>query len=158
MRTSLLLLLFAGCSTAPPGAEEARSYVASLEPLVYENGLLAQALLGAAADVHDGDIASAPLVAWWKDDFAPLSQHLAHQAAAVTAPPEWSERHQQLVTVWEMRASAYGQLELAVTEGDSELWTTSRAAADTAKIREEEWFRNADEALAPYGLALDQYP
>ncbi|MFT6816336.1 MAG: hypothetical protein ACJATT_000132 [Myxococcota bacterium] len=158
MRTSLLLLLFAGCSSAPPGAEDARTYVSSLEPLVYENGLLAQGMLGAAADVHDSDIDSAPLVSWWKHDFAPLSQHLAHQAAAVTAPPEWSARHQQLVTVWEMRAASYAQLDLAVTDGNAELWTTGRAAADTAKIGEEAWFRNADESLAPFGLALDQYP
>lgn len=158
MHTLLLLLLAAGCSTAPLGADDARTYASSLEPLVYENGLLAQGLLGAAADVHDGDIAPAPLVSWWSDDFTPLSQHLAHQAAAVTAPTDWTERHQELVTVWEMRASAYIQLDTAISQGDADQWTAGRAAADAAKIREEEWFRSADEALAPYGLALDQYP
>lgn len=154
----LVTLAVTACTPAPPGAAEARTYVTSIEPLVYENGLLAQSLLTVAAEVHGADITSESLTRWWHDDFTPLTQHLAHQGAAVSPPPAWSERHQELVTVWELRADAYNQLDRAVAQGDASAWSAGRSQADTAKIREEEWFRSSNETLAPYGLALDQYP
>ena len=158
MRHVLLLLLPVACTQPPPGADDARAYVTTVEPLVYENGLLARTLLGVAADVHDGEATPQALTRWWTDETVPLTQHLAHQAAAASAPAGWTEQHRDLVTVWEERADAYQALDQALKSGDEAAWSAGRAAADRAKIREEEWFRSADEALAPFGLALDQYP
>ena len=158
MRTLSLLLFAAACTQTPPGSDGARAYVTTVEPLVYENGLLARSLLEVAAEVHDGDASSTVLTRWWSAEAVPLSLHLAHQASAVSPPADWAERHRELVSIWEDRAGAYQSLDQALADGDTAAWTAGRAAADSAKIREEEWFRSADEALAPFGLALDQYP
>ena len=76
----------------------------------------------------------------------------------MSAPSDWSDSHAELVSIWEQRALAYRQLDTAITQGDADQWGEARTTADTAKIREEEWFRTVDGLLAPFGIALDQYP
>lgn len=157
-KTILTTVLLGACLTGPEGRDDAFAYADRVEPLIYENGLLARALMSAAAESHNGDIEAEPLARWWHRDFTPLSEHLAHQAAAVSAPPAWSSSHRDLVEIWERRAEAYRALDVALSTGDAAGWAEARAKADEVKIEEEEWFRAADEQLAPFGLALDQYP
>jgi hypothetical protein len=153
----LAILLAAGCGP-DDATRSARAYVEQLEPLLYENGLLAERLLLAAADAHDDRVAPTALHTTWTTDLRPLAEHLAWQAAATSPPPEWAGRHERLVAAWSDRATAYRLIDEAARAGDREEWRRAREQADRATIAEERWFSEMDVELAPYGLALDQYP
>lgn len=149
--------LLTGC-VADAETRAARAYVEAIEPLLYENGLLARSVLHAAAAVHDGTAAPAATRVRWQDEVVPLAEHLSWQAASTPAPAEWSEAHAGLVEAWSDRASAYRGVAEAVSAGDRERWRAAREAAKGALLAEEAWFRNADLLLAPHGLAVDQFP
>ena len=158
MRTLLLLALLGGCTHPDPRAQEAPEYVSRLEPLLYENGFLAQNVLTTAATVYNDGTATPKVQKAWDDDIVPLARHLADQAKVTTAPSEWADRHGELTDAWSMRADAYQSIEVAVEDGEKDDWKAARRKADDAKLHEEEWFRSMNKDLAPLGRMLDQFP
>lgn len=157
MRTLLLVALL-GCAPTDPRERTAPAYADALAPLLYENGFLAERLSTRAAAIHDEEVGSDGVLAAWRGEIVPLSRHLADQAAITSAPAPWSDRHAELVDAWSDRADAYQELEIAIEDGDRERWKAARRQADEAKLAEEEWFRQMNRDLAPYKLALDQFP
>jgi len=154
----LVLVVLVGCPEPDPAARTAPEYVSRLEPLLYENGFLAERMLTAAAGVYNDTSGTEEVKKAWSKEVVPLSRHLADQAAVTVPPPEWADRHAELVAAWSDRADAYQEIEIAVEDGDREAWKQARKKADDAKLREEDWFRTMNRQLAPIGLALDQFP
>lgn len=161
MRTPVvvsLVLLAVACQPPDPAGRTAEQYTDALEPLLYENGMLAERVLFAASDVYNDAADAEATRTVWHEEIVPVARHLADQAAVTLTPAEWSPTHGQLVETWNDRADAYLEIEIAIEEGDREGWTAARKKADDAKLREEEWFRSLNTQLAPYGLAVDQFP
>ena len=129
-----------------------------LQPLLAENGLLAERVLEGASDVHDGRASAATTAMAWEREIAPLARHLHDQARRVDPPGAWASSHQRLVDIWGSRAESYETLAQAVRDGDGARWRRGRALADQAKLDEEAWFSAANERLTPSGISLDQYP
>lgn len=135
-----------------------QTYAQSLEPLLDENGLVADRLLETAAAVYNGTAASTEVKLAWVQDIVPLAEHLRDQAVLVQPPVEYAEDHRQLVEIWSTRADAYREIGDALVSGDLEQWKKGREQADDAKLREEAWFRATNEKLQPHGVSLDQFP
>lgn len=152
------LLLLLACTPAPPGADAARAYADALEPLLEENGHVADRLLYVAADVYNGKADAAAARAAWEDDVVPLAEHLRDQAVLVQAPPDWAPSHQTLVEIWTQRAESYRDISEAIDLGDPEVWKKARSTANDAKLREEAWFRDTNQRMQAYGITLDQFP
>jgi hypothetical protein len=159
LRASVLAVVFLfACTPTNSGANDAALYVAELEPLVRENGLVADAMLHLAADVHDGRADGSLARERWDRDIVPLADHLRDQAAAVQPPAAWAQHHKDLVDIWTYRADAYHDASEAVTLADAERWKLARQRADAAKLREETWFQEVNKRLADYDMAVDQFP
>jgi hypothetical protein len=159
MRLVVLAALIVGpCNTSTPERDAAASYVDMVSPLVHENGLLADRLLDTAAGAYNGSSNADETRRRFEGDIAPIAEHLYHQAELVSPPPDWAQRHHDLVAIWGERAAAYRDLAVALDHGDVAGWTSARTRADQAKINEESWFTSTNAALAPHGLILDQYP
>lgn len=155
---ALPLLLTLGCAPAAQPDPAAKAYADALQPLVQENGLVAERVLEVAADVYNGKAVSADTRKVWRDELAPMAEHLRNQAALVQAPPEWSADHTELVTIWTLRSDAWQDISEALEAGDPDLWKTGRSRSDEAKLQEESWFRKTNERLASQGITLDQFP
>ena len=154
----LALLLLAACGEPDPRARSAPAYVDALEPLLYENGFLAERLVGTAAAIHGDSLRADGVLTAWRTEVVPLARHLADQAAITSPPGEWAAPHADLVSAWSARADAYQDIEIAIEEGDLERWQDARRQADAAKLSEEEWFRQMNRDRAPFRLTLDQFP
>lgn len=159
VRWSVLgLVSLVACPAADSGSKDAALYVAELEPLVRENGLVADTMLHLAADVHDAR-ADGPIVRQrWERDVVPLADHLRDQAAAIQPPPAWAQHHKDLVDIWTTRADAYHDAGEAVALADAERWKLARQNADAAKLREETWFQEVNKRLAGHNMSVDQFP
>jgi hypothetical protein len=152
--------LGAGCGhrAAPP---DDAFYVGQLIPVLADNGLLADRMLHAAADLSEGSKSQAagPRVAErWRDEIVPLAHHVHDQAALLQPPEPWVDRHSSLVAIWAARAQGYQLVLDGVSFADEARFKRGRALADQAKLDEESWFQDANTALQPSSLALDQYP
>ena len=150
--------LLAGCPQPGATTGPAHTYAQSLEPLLDENGLVAERLLETAAEVYNGKAASAEVKLAWAQDVVPLAEHLRDQAVLVQPPVEYADDHKQLVEIWSTRADAYREIADALRSGDMDQWKKGREQADDAKLREEAWFRATNEKLSAHGVALDQFP
>src|SRR5687767_4702485 len=83
MRTlPFLALLFAGCG---PDAETraAAEYGEQLQPLLFENSLLAERVLTLAAGQYNGGVPGEDLAKKWEEQIAQLAAHLHDQASFV---------------------------------------------------------------------------
>jgi hypothetical protein len=147
-----------GCPGTTPEQSEAELYVAQLDPILQENGLVGDIVLMLAADLHDSKLESGAARARWEGDVVPLADHLRDQAAAVQAPAGWAQHHRELVEIWTTRADAYHDASDAIRLGDPERWRAARQRADAAKLREEAWFQDVNRVLAAYGRGVDQFP
>lgn len=144
--------------TPDPLAVEARQYVVDLDPILQENGLVAERLLIQAAAAYDGKVQPRDTRLAWTADIVPLAEHLRDQAVAVQAPASWTQDHKELVDIWTRRADGYRDLAESVDTGDPALFKDGRAKADNAKVDEETWFRDTNARLEPFGLYVDQFP
>lgn len=153
----ITLLVLAACQPNPQ-ALAARQYLVDLDPLLLENGLVAERLLVQAGAVHDAKAQPKDTYQAWSTDIVPLAEHLRDEAAALNAPPEWLDAHKDLVAIWSTRADGYRDIDEAVEIGDPKLFKQGRDQADTAKLREESWFRDTNARLETYGLYVDQFP
>lgn len=154
---TIALLLLAGCQSSA-GPPESVLYVRQLQPLLAENGLLAERILEGAAQVHDERASAATTAVTWQREIVPLAVHLHDQAQRLDAPQSWATSHQRLVDIWGERAEGYELLSTAIRKGDADAWRRGRAMADQAKLDEESWFAGANDRLGPTGIVLDQYP
>jgi hypothetical protein len=153
----LLVAGLAACTARPIPADTA-TYVQQLHPLLHENGLLADTVLEAATDVHNGRATPTTATQAWQQEVVPLASHLHRQAELVLAPPSWVDAHEELVAIWGARARGYVLVSEAVNSGDELRWKRGRTLADKAKLDEEAWFKQVNSRLQPLGLDLDQYP
>lgn len=153
-----IFLVLSGCLTPDPAAVEAQGYVASVDPLLHENGFVADVLLRTAAKTYDGTAKPEETRATWSNDIVPLTEHLRDQATLVAAPPAWVSDHENLIDIWTERADAYRHIADAVESGDPDLFQKGREQAYNAKLREETWFRDVNKRLEPYHLVVDQFP
>lgn len=153
-----LLLLMSGCNLLNTERREAASYAAQLDPLLQENSLLADQVLGTAASVYNGTARPPEVKEKWSQDIVPLARHLADQAAVLRPPDAWLASHEELVGTWTERQAAYVDIEEAMIKGDRELWESARKASDDAKLREEKWFQTTNARLSSFRLSIDQFP
>ena len=153
----LLTAALCACTTQPPPHDTA-SDVKQLHPLLHENGLLADKVLEAATDVHNGRASPTAASSAWENEIVPLAAHLHVQAEIVQAPTTWADAHGKLVSIWGARAEGYQLVSEAVNSGAESRWKRGRALADQAKLNEETWFKDANARLSVYGMELDQYP
>lgn len=155
--TLTLPLTWFSCASGPGDATN--SYLMSLQPVLQENGLLAERVLIQAAMVYNNENLKPENVAEaWNHEIVLLAEHVFNQASFIEPPPEYAATHQELVQIWADRATAYRDLGEAVARGDTNAWTVARQLADSVKIREETWFDHFNEGLAPAGLLVDPYP
>jgi len=160
MWTTASILWFAGCAMLQPGGADQLAYAEAIQPLLAENTVLADEVLGLAAEVYN-DNAEADVDALteaWRTDVVPLAEHLHAQAALVKPPDAYIERHKDLVTVWASRAEAYRDLSEALALSDAERWAQARELANEVKLEEEEWFRTINADFGQNGLLIDQFP
>lgn len=155
----VLVALVGGCGRFDAESQAHHAYARQLQPLLVENSLLAEHVLGLAADVYNTPkVAPEALAETWSSDLVPLAEHLHSQTSFVAPPPVWQEQHEALVDIWSDRAEAYRSLAESYTHADAVEWKAARLVSDEVKIREEEWFRAANLVLAPQGIILDQFP
>jgi hypothetical protein len=155
----VVLTLLVACGPFDAETRAHRAYVRQLQPLLVENSLLSDQVLGLAARAYnDPNVEPAALAEAWTKDVVPLSEHLHSQATFVLPPTEWATAHGELVEIWSDRAQAYRALSESITVADPDQWQAARELADTVKLQEEEWFRNTNQTLGPKGLLVDQYP
>lgn len=149
-------LLFS-CASGPGDATT--NYLGQMQPVLQENGLLAERVLMQAAIVFNNESLKPEAVAdTWNREIVLIAEHVYNQASFVKAPPEYSAVHEELVQIWGDRAAAYRSLGEAVQQGDPESWSKAQQLANSVKIREETWFDRFNDGLAPSGLAVDPYP
>jgi hypothetical protein len=157
MWTSPILIVgWLACGGGPGDATS--QYVSRLQPLLQENGVLAEQVLFQAASIYNEAVKPEAVAEYWTHDVVLLAEHLFNQASFVTAPPEYAQVHGELVEIWGDRAIAYRNLGEAIQTGDTESWNKARELADTVKLREEKWFDRLNNQLAPSGLIVDPYP
>lgn len=155
MRLAVTLLLGSLVACAPPGKDAAQAYVTSLQPLLLENGKLADALIQLAGS----DPPPAELFAPFAERLVPGAEHLAWQAGALPPPPApWSDRHLALVRVWGDRARAWRGLADSVQDSQRDAWKQAAGDASKAQLAEEAWFEETNQALRPFGLWVDAFP
>ncbi|MEZ4241224.1 MAG: hypothetical protein R3F59_34705 [Myxococcota bacterium] len=153
--TPLWLALAAGCG----GAGDATStYLDQLDPLLQENGLLAERVLTLAAQIYNDSARPEQIADSWGRTVVPIAEHLADQASFVEPPQPYVQAHQEIVQIWGDRATAYRSLSEAIQTGDTEGWNAARNLADDVKLREESWFYALNERVGPMGLIVDPYP
>jgi len=145
------------CTPADPERQAAEVYAQALEPLLEENGFLADNLLGTAGAIHDGR-APEDLEARWTGEIVPLTENLYDQSRMLSVPDAWNAEHQLLIAIWKKRAESYRELSEATLAGDADRWTTARKVANEAKREEEAWFNNTNARLGKSGVSIDQYP
>ena len=155
--TPLLLLALLACGRRAPDPDHAL-YVRQLTPLLDDNGLLAERMLRAAAELHAGRATSAQALERWRDEVVPLAHHLHDQASLVQPPDPWVAPHERLTGIWETRATGYQLVLDGVEMGDESRFKRGRALADRAKLDEESWFQDANASLLAHGLLIDQFP
>ncbi|TNE92037.1 MAG: hypothetical protein EP330_03530 [Deltaproteobacteria bacterium] len=156
--TLLTGLFLVGCGEPGPDTLAAQSYAEQLEPLLYENGLLADQLYETAAAISNEQLDAETVEVRWQSRIAPVAEHLVDQAELVQPPAAWETRHDELVSIWRARAEGYRAISQALERGDREAWREGRKKADDSKIREERWFIDANRDLATHGVTLDQLP
>lgn len=156
MWTSLpfVIGLFA-CST---GDDATAQYLNQINPLLHENGLLAERVLLQAAKVYNDAVKPDQVAEVWVDEIVPLAEHLQNQASFVEPPAEHMQTHQELVAIWRDRAVAYRNLGEAIQSGSTDEWNKATALASDVKLREEKWFDTLNTALAESGRTVDPYP
>lgn len=154
-----ICLLAAACGPLSPETQQANAYVKRLQPLLVENGHVAERVLLLAAEVYNDPKADADALAQsWTRDVVPLAEHLHHQAQLVEAPAPWVAAHADLVDIWGDRAKAYRSLSEALVLTDQEGWTAARAEVTQLKRKEEDWFKETNTTLATHGLWVDPTP
>lgn len=157
--TVLALAALVGCGPLSPEAQQANAYVKDLQPLLVENGHVAERVLLLAANVYNQPKTDPEaLGAAWTNDVVPLAEHLHHQAQLVEAPAPWVASHAELVDIWGDRAKAYRSLSEALVLTDDQGWTTARTEVTQLKRKEEEWFKKTNTSLAVHGLWVDPTP
>lgn len=162
------LLLAVACLPQSQDHVDASDYARQLDPLLHENSLLANRVLHVAAVVYNappqGDEEQVSVEVseqarlTWSQEIVPLAGHLHDQAALVQPPAPWAGRHKDLVDIWSLRADAYSSLEEAMLLADDVKWQDSRRKSNQAMLDEENWFREVNEQVAPYGIVIDQFP
>ncbi|HHO53638.1 MAG TPA: hypothetical protein ENK18_22890 [Deltaproteobacteria bacterium] len=157
MSTLPLLLLTLSCQT-DPAARAATTYINQLQPLLQENGLLAEHVLFQAAAIYNkadrqGDVAKA-----WSTSVVPLAEHLYDQSTFIEPPEQWVSSHDELVEIWGVRAQAYRNISEGLQMADQEAWESGRLQAQTATQKEELWFDQVNTIIAPMGFLIDAYP
>ncbi len=138
--------------------QAAQDYVLRIQPVLIENGFLAERLLVLSARVYNRQADDHAIRRTWTDEIAPLAEHLHDQASFVTPPGPWAPAHTGLVDIWGDRAQAYRALGRAIDHGDPTRWQEARELTDSVKLREEEWFATTNQRLATYGLEVDPFP
>jgi hypothetical protein len=151
-----ILSVLLACNAGPGDATS--EYLVRLQPLLQENGVLAEQVLFQAASVYNEAVKPEQVADSWTHDVVPLAEHLHNQASFVTAPDDFGSVHTELVQIWGDRALAYRNLGEAIQTGDIEEWNKARELADSVKLREEKWFDRLNTTLAPSGLIVDPYP
>ena len=144
------------CASGP--GDSTSDYLVRLQPLLQENGVLAEQVLFQAASIYNEAVKPEQVADSWTHDVVPLAEHLHNQASFVTAPTEFAQVHTDLVEIWGDRALAYRNLGEAIQTGNIEEWNKARELADSVKLREEKWFDRLNNTLAPSGLIVDPYP
>lgn len=157
---TVVVIVASACGPFDPETRAHRAYIRQVQPLLVENSLLAERVLVLAADVYNrkDKVDTEAMARMWTSDVVPLAEHLHSHATFVEPPPEWVDAHGQLVDIWSDRAQAYRAIGESITMADPDLWKNARELTDTVKLREEEWFRNANLRLAPKSLSVDQFP
>jgi len=156
----LLPVVFAILACAGgPESDVAGAYVAAMQPVLTENGALAQRFLTEASRVKKKETDGATLEAMLHAELAPQAAALLTKAKAVNpGDPKLDDAHALLVKAWTARSAAYAALEDAWTRGDVLAWDAAMKQNAQAKVDEEAYFTQIDAALAPYELRLEQYP
>lgn len=144
-----------GCTGAGDATQQ---YITSLNPLLQENGLLAERVLTLAAQIYNDASKPDQVADAWGRQVVPVAEHLADQASFVVPPPEYTQDHSEIVQIWTDRADAYRKLSEAIQTGDTTGWNAARQSADAVKLREERWFDRLNDRLSPTGLIVDPYP
>ena len=141
-----------------PEAQRDKAYVKDIQPLLVENGHLAERVLLLSAKVYNKDGDPDSVAQAWTRDVVPLAEHLHNQAQFVTPPKSWLEDHDELVGIWGERAQAYRSLSEALVLSDVDAWKQARAQATRVKLAEEEWFKESNKRLAASNLPIDPTP
>lgn len=162
VRATAVLLLsslaLSGCGPFSPEVQQTNAYLKDLQPLLVENGHLAERVLVLASRVYNKDGDADALAESWTAEVVPLAEHLHHQAQFIDAPAPWSEEHGELVEIWGDRALAYRSLSEALVLADLDAWKTARSQSTKVKLREEEWFKEVNAELATHGMVIDPTP
>jgi hypothetical protein len=152
------LTLFLGLSGCTAGDDDTTRYLTALQPLLQENGLLAERVLLQASKIYNEAVKPDQVSEAWIHEIVPVSEHLYNQAGFVQPPSTYAQTHADLVLIWGDRALAYRNLGEAIQTGNSDEWNKARDLANQVKLREEKWFDTLNQSLAASNLSVDPYP
>jgi hypothetical protein len=157
MLTTLPVMVLLGVACGG-GGDATTTYLDELDPLLQENGLLAERVLTLAAQIYNDSARPEQIADSWGRSVVPIAEHLADQASFVEPPQSYAQAHAEIVQIWGDRAVAYRSLSEAIQTGDTDAWNAARNSADAVKLREERWFDTLNERVGPTGLIVDPYP
>jgi len=152
------LVFLTGCQPIDPATAATTEYLTRLQPLLYENSVLAEQVLYRAAAIYNKAARPDQIADQWTAEVVPVAEHLHYQASFLAAPETWGPVHADLVSIWGDRADAYRSLGEAIRLADQERWVKSRDLANDATIREDQWFIKLNDALGLLSMVADPLP
>jgi hypothetical protein len=152
-----LLPLVLACAGGPE-AGEAQQYVDAMNPVLAQNGALAQSFLTEASRVKKKEVDGGQLAELLTKELAPHALELSRSVAAITpTEPRLSASHAVLVHSWSERAAAYTALSEAWARGDVTAWDAGVRKNTAAKLEEERYFTEINGVLGEWDLSITQY-
>ncbi|MEQ1565699.1 MAG: hypothetical protein ABMA64_08680 [Myxococcota bacterium] len=148
-------LTLGGCAGTD---DETTQYLSQLQPLLQENGLLAERVLLQSAKIYNEAVKPDQVAEAWITDIVPVAEHLHNQSSFVTPPSSYAQSHADLVLIWGDRALGYRNLGEAIQTGNTDEWNKARDLIRDVTLREEKWFDTLNTALAPSKIMVDPYP
>ena len=141
-----------------PRRQQTLDYLERLQPVLYENSLLAQQVLLQAATVYNGTAKPEALATAWEVDVVPMAMHVHTLAGSVEPPDHLAADHAALVQLWQRRADAYRDVAEGQRTANVELFSRAQRDVSAITLSEDQWVRAFNAKLAPMDLYLDLCP
>ena len=154
-----LLMLTWLLACGDPVADSIAAYHGSMDPLMTENTRLATLFLGLAKSIHKKELDADQVAQHIEREIVPPADALQASISSITTDlEELADVHQQAITAWGLQAQAYRELVAAYQKNDLKAFTAAHKKLGQAKVTIENYVKEVNRLLEPYGYHLDEFP
>lgn len=155
----LMMLSAVLASCGDPMAQEAGTYYTAVEPLMRKNSLLAAQFLNMTAAIYKDKVGIEKIADQVTKQVVPMAEELKTGMQAVKPQAEaLADVHQQAVAAWTTQAEAYQEMMKAFDDKNLEGFNNACKKVGQAKVMVENYVRNANAVIEPYGYHLEEFP